>query len=220
MTFEGVAAIALGIIAIVAPEWVPKMRKGTRNAITALGFLLLGYSGILALEEATGMKLQTGPLLTIIAGIIIVAAGVFWHVHLSMAQAPPAVAQLQPGAPSVPSNTMGPVTGNQGIVTQGQSGGQNVIINPRITRHLDDAMRAGLLKDLPKDKPVLVLGMNGNTESMNYAKEIYAFLKDNDYPMKDKEAGWHMFFNPPVFNVNISDGNNGTERLIVVGPAE
>jgi hypothetical protein len=33
-------------------------------------------------------------------------------------------------------------------------------------------------------------------------------------------AGWHMFFNPPVFNVKISRGDGGSEWWIVVGPAE
>src|SRR6202035_3099032 len=65
---------------IVAGEWVPKINKGIRNALTVLGFTLLGYSGIIALVDVTGMPIQIGPLLTIVCGLLVVAGGVLWHI--------------------------------------------------------------------------------------------------------------------------------------------
>ena len=81
-------------------------------------------------------------------------------------------------------------------------------------------MKAGLLRDLPNDRPVLVFGMNGSAELMAFANEIHNFLKENKYRMKSDAASWHMFFDPPVFNINISAGNSGSEWWIVVGLAE
>jgi hypothetical protein len=112
---------------------------------------------------------------------------------------------------------------DQRVTSHHQSGGitaHTVNIDTRIRRTLQAEMKANLLRDLPSDRPVVVFGMNGNTESMAFANEVYNFLKENVYQMKDRAASWHMFFEPPVFNIKISRGNGGTERWIVVGPAE
>jgi hypothetical protein len=112
---------------------------------------------------------------------------------------------------------------NQNITTNNQSGGTNtniVNVSPKIRRTMNEALKAAFLKDLPKDKPILVMGMSGNTESMAFANEIWTFLKANGYPVKNDAAAWHMFFNPPVFNAQISPGEGGKEWWIVVGPAE
>lgn len=87
-------------------------------------------------------------------------------------------------------------------------------------RALHADMEAALLRDLPNDRPVLVLGMNGNAESMAFAHEIYGFPKGHGYEMKGESPSWHMFFDPPVFDIKISPGNRGAEWWIVVGPAE
>jgi hypothetical protein len=86
MTFEGMAGIAVGLAAIVAPEWLPKMGKITRNVITLAGIIIAAFSALLLLEDLTGMKVQHGPLATMVVGAIIIGAGVFWHVHMSKAQ--------------------------------------------------------------------------------------------------------------------------------------
>jgi len=44
---------------------------------------MLSCTVILATESASCMKIQTGPLLTIIGGFVIAALGVFWHVHMA-----------------------------------------------------------------------------------------------------------------------------------------
>jgi hypothetical protein len=111
---------------------------------------------------------------------------------------------------------------DQRVTSYHQSGGitaHTVNVDTRAKRTLQPDMKAGLLRDLPNDRPVFVLGMSGNVESMAFANEIYGFLKENGYQMKSDAASWHMFFNPPVFNIKISPGNNGTEWWIVVGPA-
>src|ERR1043166_3771261 len=91
---------------------------------------------------------------------------------------------------------------NQNVSSHNQSGGvtaHTVNIDRRIKRKMTDEMKSGLLRDLPNDKPVAVMGMNGNTESMTFANEIHSFLSTNGYRMTTDTATWHMFFDPPVF---------------------
>ena len=109
------------------------------------------------------------------------------------------------------------------VTSHNQSGGvtaHTVNIDTKTPRSLGAELKASLLRDLPNDRPVQVWGMNGNSESMNFATEIYDALKASGYTMVSDSVAWHMFFNPPVFNIKISEGNGGTESWIVVGPAE
>jgi hypothetical protein len=112
---------------------------------------------------------------------------------------------------------------NQNVTSYNQSGGitaHTVNVDRRIKRTMTDDFRAGLLRGLPRDKPIQVMGMNGNTESMAFANEIHHFLQANNFQMLNDAATWHVFFDPPVFTVNINLGNGGAEWWIVVGPAE
>lgn len=112
---------------------------------------------------------------------------------------------------------------NQNVISHNQAGGitaHTVNVDRRITRTMNDEMKSGLLRGLTKDKPVAVMGMNGNTESMRFANEIHSFLQSNGYQMSAETATWHMFFDPPVYTVKISPGENNTQWWIVVGPAE
>ena len=111
---------------------------------------------------------------------------------------------------------------DQSVSSVNQSGGitaHTVHIDRRVRRSLGDELKNGLLK-LTKDRSILVLGQNGNTESMAFANEIHQFLTANGYEMTTTSASEHMFFNPPVYTVNIGGGNHGKEWWIVVGPAE
>jgi len=99
MTFGEAVGIGGGVLAIVAPEWVPKMRAWLRNGITAAGFLILGYSGILALQDVTGMRIQPLPLIIIVLGALVVAGGVFLHTNQARKKAE---ALHEPAAPSPP----------------------------------------------------------------------------------------------------------------------
>ena len=112
---------------------------------------------------------------------------------------------------------------NQSVISHNQTGGitaHTVNVDRRIIRTMNDEMKSGLLRELTKDKPVAVMGMNGNTESMRFANEIHSFLQSNSYQMIADAATWHMFFDPPVYNVKISPGENNTQWWIVVGSAE
>ena len=112
---------------------------------------------------------------------------------------------------------------DQAVTSHNQSGGitaHTVNLDRRIKRTMTDDLKSGLLRDMPRDKPVQVMGMNGNTESMAFADEIHQLLRTHGFRMANDAATWHMFFDPPIFNIKISPGNGGAEWWIVVGPAE
>jgi hypothetical protein len=128
--------------------------------------------------------------------------------------------------PSKQQEVEGTAVGDDNRIQIGSiSGGQNRIGHeihhhrPQ-QRRMSGEMKAELLARLPNDRPVSVLGMNGNTESMNYAREIHQFLKVSGYKMLDMDATWHMYFDPPVGTVSITKFNREKEWQIVVGPAE
>lgn len=94
-------------------------------------------------------------------------------------------------------------------------------INEKQQRKMSPEIKSGLLNDLSRDRPVQVLGLNGDVESFNFAKKIDGFLRDNEFDVVDHSPTWHMFFDPPVKNINISRFNDGDKEMwnIVVGPS-
>ena len=71
-----------------------------RAALALVGFALFGYGVIVALENATGMKIQAGPLAAIILGFVIAAAGVLWHLQTSRTERPASARVVPTLAPS------------------------------------------------------------------------------------------------------------------------
>lgn len=71
-----------------------------RAALAVVGFALFGYGVIVALENATGMKIQAGPLAAIILGFVIAAAGVLWHLQTSRTERPASARVVPSLAPS------------------------------------------------------------------------------------------------------------------------
>ena len=71
-----------------------------RAALALVGFALFGYGVIVALENATGMKIQAGPLAAIILGFVIAAAGVLWHLQTSRTERPASARVVPSLAPS------------------------------------------------------------------------------------------------------------------------
>lgn len=94
---EGIG-IGLGFLAIVAPEFWPKMPRSLSYTLAGIGLSWLTYSFILAIEDGTGMKLQHGPLAVIIFGAACIAGGIFWHIS----RLEPAKEQRQKAAAEAP----------------------------------------------------------------------------------------------------------------------
>jgi hypothetical protein len=80
MTGPEAVGVGLGFLAIVAPEFWPKMPRALSYTLAGIGLSWLTYSGILGIEEYSHMKLQHASLALIIAGAILIAGGLFWHI--------------------------------------------------------------------------------------------------------------------------------------------
>lgn len=94
MTGPEAVGIGLGFLAIVAPDFWPKMPRPLSYALAAVGLSWLTYSAILAIQDATHMKLQYGPLAAIIMGAALIAGGIFWH-----------ISRLEGGEPALDDNS-------------------------------------------------------------------------------------------------------------------
>lgn len=81
MTFGEALGIGIGIFGIVASEWVPTMHPWQRNAIAAVGTLVLAYSGMLAFQDVIGVRLNPGPLWLIMSGMVLFGCGIFWQLQ-------------------------------------------------------------------------------------------------------------------------------------------
>lgn len=106
---------------------------------------------------------------------------------------------------------------NSGVINTGDT---TIEINKKRERHVTPEFAQDILNNLPKDRPVTVLVLNGDSEATQFGREIHKLLSDNDYDMKIDDVTWHMFFNPPVGIINITPFNDGKEWQIVIGPSE
>jgi hypothetical protein len=80
MTGAEAVGVGLGFLAIVAPEFWPKMPRALSYTLAGIGLAWLTYSGILGVQELSDEKLQYGPLAIIVGGAVLIAAGLFWHI--------------------------------------------------------------------------------------------------------------------------------------------
>jgi hypothetical protein len=80
MTGAEAVGVGLGFLAIVAPEFWPKMPRALSYTLAGIGLSWLTYSFILGIESLSHTKLQYGPLGIIILGAILIAVGLFWHI--------------------------------------------------------------------------------------------------------------------------------------------
>jgi hypothetical protein len=84
------------------------------------------------------------------------------------------------------SNSMGQISNYQGIVTQGQSGGNNTVINRRPARSLDEQGKRNLLSALPDRKKDVVLQiLIGDPERDNYGSQVRDFLISAGYHVRE-----------------------------------
>jgi hypothetical protein len=80
MTVLEAIGVGLGFLAIVAPDFWPKMPRPLSYILAGIGLAWLTYSLILGVEELTGGKLQYGPRVLMILAAILFAGGLFWHI--------------------------------------------------------------------------------------------------------------------------------------------
>jgi hypothetical protein len=84
-------------------------------------------------------------------------------------------------------NTMGNILNNQGIVTQGQSGGTNIVVQKPPPRDIDDRFRNLIRENFAdKSKPMQVKILAGDDagERARFASQIEDFLRNDGYTLK------------------------------------
>lgn len=116
----------------------------------------------------------------------------------------------------------GPVNiyGNNHVFSLGQKGGitagsVNVGPVPRSLNNLQTAdLKKQIVNELPKDKPIVVMAVLGDSEAISFAAEIHQFLKANDFPLKEDGISQGVFTGP-VKGLTVRD--DGSVRTFIVG---
>jgi hypothetical protein len=97
--------------------------------------------------------------------------------------------QMTKGAVAQTQNTMGNIFNNQGIITQGQTGGTNLIVSKPPPREIDDAFRSFIrthLTDKSKEVAPMVLTGDDEPERSHFASEIEEFLRSEGYKIRQR----------------------------------
>jgi hypothetical protein len=103
------------------------------------------------------------------------------------------------------------------ITSNNQSGGitaGNVNVG-RVPRAIDQSLRAQILAQLPRDKEIVVVGILGDAESINFAEQIHAFLKANGFKMKEPNGISQSVFTQTQHGLQVVD--RGTNLDFIVG---
>lgn len=146
------------------------------------GLMLLGVTAMWAWKKWPLNPRQIGTaiglaLLAICAPII----GTIWAAKLTNAQTRSA------GEVVIAQNTIGPINNNQGIITQGQSGGTNIVVPRAPPRKIDGEFENLIREHFPdksKEMAVMVLTGDDQNERSHFAGEIQDFLKSDGYKVR------------------------------------
>lgn len=109
-------------------------------------------------------------------------------------------------------NTIGPITGNQGIITQGQQG-NNTIIQAPVRAQLTDQIKLEILQMIPKG--TVRLQTVGGEADQAVGTDVQQFLLQNGYEVQRMSIG---VMGPPPdrpFSINV----NGTTTIFTVAPS-
>ena len=110
-----------------------------------------------------------------LGAVLLIGAGEFIRPAELHAQAPVA---------PPPSNSMGPITGNQGIITQGQNGNNVIFQTPK--RALSDQDKSQLLASIPKSRKIVIVAVPDGA-ALDFAEVLYSFLVGNGYSVAEIE---------------------------------
>ncbi|MCU1315946.1 MAG: hypothetical protein JWN63_1268 [Candidatus Acidoferrum typicum] len=108
------------------------------------------------------------------------------------------------------------------VTSINQSGGitaHTVVVGPAqrsMSGPGSDALRAQILRDLPRTKPITVMALMGDNESYRFAAEIHAFLKANGFKLAEDGISQGVL-NPPPRGLSIND--HGDRMDFIVGTA-
>jgi hypothetical protein len=114
-------------------------------------------------------------------------------------------------------NTQGPVI-DQSVRSYNQQGGitaHSVTVAP-LARSLDapenTSLKQQILTQLARDKDITVMALMGDTESIDFAMQIHAFLKNNGFKLREPNGVSQGVFTQAQHGLNF---NTDTNTLVV-----
>jgi hypothetical protein len=87
-----------------------------------------------------------------------------------------------------------------------------------LSDHRTDTLKKQMLSELPRDKPIIVIGMMSDGESLDFAREIHEFMKQHGFMMKDPKGITQSIFSGAPKGVQFREDNG--EFTVIVGAAE
>ena len=109
---------------------------------------------------------------------------------------------------------------DQRVTSHGQSGGitAHTVNMTAPDRHLNEDMKAGLLKMIPKDRLIHVICPMSDSEAYRLGSEIWQYMRANGYQMSSDGLSVGMLVPPAPRGVNIDLTKDASRALICVGP--
>ena len=112
-----------------------------------------------------------------------------------------------------PSNSIGNITNNQGIITQGQTGNNTINVGS-VKLAFDQAIADELASKLPTGKPVSLIGI-GSDSDQAIAYKYLEFLQTKGFQVQWGRAG--MVISPPDQKITILNAPNAV--VIRIAPS-
>ncbi len=179
-----------------------------------IGALILAGTCLLWASIEPGFVMQQRIVLAVIGAL----AGALALTTIGESIRPhPASAQSKQEQPGIPFAQVA-----QNVTSYSQSGGitaGTVNIGP-VPRSLNNEvwavpLKAKILRELPRDKPITVMAVMGDSEAISLAQEIAAFLKANGFPLTEDGGISQGIFSGPVKGLGVRD--DGKTRTFIVG---
>jgi len=122
------------------------------------------------------------------------------------------------GSVVIAQNSTGPIIDNRGIITQGQSGGTNIVVQKPPPRQIDDAFKALIRQNFPdKSRDMLPMVLSGDDagERAAFADQIVDFLKSEGYRVRP--ISYYLTPGPPTQGVLIDQYSDSSAVKILIG---
>lgn len=107
---------------------------------------------------------------------------------------------------------------NINITSHNQMGGvtAHTVHMGRMARTITPALERQILTDLPRDKPITVIAVMGDSEACMFAEQIHAFLKAHNFNLAEPDGISQGMFTPMPKGLGLQ--KSGEDRLdFVVG---
>jgi hypothetical protein len=108
-------------------------------------------------------------------------------------------------------NNMGPVSNNQGIITQGQVGNNTINIHASVRAQFTDKIRSDILQMIPKDKRVDLKTIGGAADQA-IGDQVEQYMVANGYSVTRYRIG--MFAPPPDQPFTLQIGDNVSSFMV------